>query len=337
METQVETQDSIPALRLTDYGDPGSSDSTGSAGSASSTGAKRAFASGLRRALEEFGFVRIVDHAVPSDLVDEVYRACARFFALSDSDKRRCGGAPGGARGFTAFGVEHARDRSTPDLKEFFHVGREVAPSDPPAPLALLANRWPEAVPSLARCAPRLFGALEECSRTLLAALATAYELPESALADMLVGGNHVLRALHYPPVSRDVAAGALRAAPHEDINLITLLCEATEPGLEILRPDGQWMAVRAGKGEIVVDAGDMLARVTNGVIPATTHRVVNPTDPSGPTDRHRYSLPFFAHPRPECDLSVLDAFQGPERPPRTPPITAGAFLEERLREIGLS
>jgi len=305
---------SIPCLCLADY-------------SRGDRASRRSLALSLRRGLEEFGFVTIVDHAVASGLVAEVGAACRRFFALDEEEKARCGGVAGGARGFTAFGVEHAKDQPAPDLKEFFHIGRDVAPSDP------LCNRWPAAVPSLARWAPRLFDALEECSRVLLAALATSYDLPEEVFSETLRGGNHVLRALHYPPVSPGHGAGSLRAAPHEDINLITLLCGASEPGLEILRPDGDWIPVRPAADEIVVDAGDMLARMTNDVIPATTHRVVNPPELS---DRHRYSLPFFAHPRSECDLSVMAEFQSDERPPRTPPITAGNFLQQRLREIGL-
>ena len=291
---------------------------------------RRTFATSLRDGLEEFGFVTIVDHAVSSRLVADVYRACARFFGLAEEEKARSSVSPDGARGFTAFGIEHAKDSRAPDLKEFFHIGREVARG------ARMANRWPEAVPQLEGCATRLFAALEESSRMLLAALATAYDLEEVVFADMVRDGNHVLRALHYPPVAPDTPLGSLslRAAPHEDINLITLLCGASEPGLEILRPGGRWMAVAARPGEIVVDAGDMLARVTNGVIPATTHRVVNPPDSA---NRHRYSLPFFAHPRPERDLRVLAAFQSEERPPRTPPITAREFLAERLREIGLA
>jgi isopenicillin N synthase-like dioxygenase len=147
----------------------------------------------------------------------------------------------------------------------------------------------------------------------------------------MIELGNSVLRVLHYPPVT--AADGALRAAAHEDINLITLLCEATDSGLELLAPDGEWLAVECAPGQMVVDAGDMLARLTNEVVPATTHRVVNP---STAAHRDRYSLPFFAHPAPSCDLSVLPAFVSETRPPRFPPTTAGAFLEQRLREIGV-
>jgi isopenicillin N synthase-like dioxygenase len=144
--------------------------------------------------------------------------------------------------------------------------------------------------------------------------------------------GNTILRVLHYPPVPPG-ADPAVRAAAHEDINLITLLCEATGSGLQLLTRDGDWLAVEALPGQIVVDAGDMLSRFTNEVVPATTHRVVNPA--SG-ANRDRYSMPFFVHPYSACDLTIHPRFVTADRPARHPAITAGAFLEERLAEIGL-
>jgi isopenicillin N synthase-like dioxygenase len=173
----------------------------------------------------------------------------------------------------------------------------------------------------------------------LLMALAEHFDLPRETFADMMRAGNSILRVLHYPPVSpaaqaaAPAATAALRAAPHEDINLITLLPEATDSGLELLRRDGSWMPVGALPGQLVVDAGDMLSRVTNEVVPATTHRVVNP--PAG-ANRDRYSMPFFVHPYPSADLTVLDRFVSAGRPSRYPPITAGEFLDQRLHEIGL-
>jgi len=144
--------------------------------------------------------------------------------------------------------------------------------------------------------------------------------------------GNSILRVIHYPPVEPE-SAPAVRAAAHEDINLITLLCEATDSGLEILTRDGEWMPVETGPGQIVVDAGDMLSRFTNETVPATTHRVVNPLENAA---RDRYSMPFFVHPYPACDLTIQERFVSADNPARYPPITAGAFLEQRLREIGL-
>jgi isopenicillin N synthase-like dioxygenase len=150
----------------------------------------------------------------------------------------------------------------------------------------------------------------------------------------MAVDGNSILRAIHYPPLRDRLIPGGVRAAEHEDINLITMLCESTAGGLELLSREGEWIAVGALEGQIVVDSGDMLQRVTNGVIPATTHRVVNPRNED--EDRVRYSMPFFVHPFPECSMAPLPKFTGEGFPTPPPTITAQEFLEQRLREIGL-
>lgn len=292
------------------------------------------FATQLRAGLESTGFITLEGHGIDPGLIDRCYAAIARFFTLDPATKARCSRGAGGARGFTGFGIEHARDRSIADLKEFFHLGREL---DPAHPLASVypANCWPDEVPELRAATSELFAALEGCAERLLTALGSAYALPEDTFSRMLQEGNSVLRAVHYPPLEVSAPDGALRAAPHEDINLITLLCEASDAGLEILTPDG-WLPVPTPRGQLVVDTGDMLSRVAGGVIPSTTHRVVNPASGSEASKRSRYSIPFFAHPAPSCDLSVHPHFATPEREAAYPPITAGEFLEQRLREIGL-
>ncbi len=287
------------------------------------------FGARLRESLCELGFVRVAEHGVAAQLIRRVYAHFERFFARADDEKRRCTAGADGQRGFTAFGVEHARDSGAPDLKEFFHVGRD-APGDP----RFLANVWPEGQPGMREDALALYAALEGCAVRLLEPLAEALGLPRDALSSEVADGDSILRAVHYPPLPQGRDPASVRAAAHEDINLITLLCEATDAGLEI-RPPGanDWIAVEVPPGQIVVDAGDMLARMTNDWIPATTHRVVTP---EGSESRSRYALPFFLHPRRECDLSVRPEFVSRERPRRHPPITAGRFLDERLREIGL-
>lgn len=293
------------------------------------------FCEELARGLEGTGFVTLEGHGIDRCSVERAYRAARDFFALDEARKARCGGSAGGARGFTPFGVEHAKDRAIADLKEFFHVGQEWNDSHPRAS-EYPTNRWPAELPELRSSALRLFAELEACAVRLLIALAQAYGLPEDCFAEMLREGNSLMRLAHYPPLLDDTPPGALRAAPHEDINLITLVCEASDSGLEILTPSG-WLPVAARSGELVVDAGDMLSHTTGGAIPSTTHRVVNPTPGSEAAARSRYSIPFFAHPAPECDLSVLPRFATPERLRSFPPITAGEFLDQRLREIGLA
>jgi isopenicillin N synthase-like dioxygenase len=293
-------------------------------------GRRRGLVTRLRESMLDVGFVRVVGHGIEPALCRQAHTQFERFFALDGQSKLSCGGFPGGQRGFTPFGVEHAKDHRVADLKEFYHVGQEHPGQLDSA--AYPPNAWPAELPELRAVSLRLYGALERCAKTLLEALAEGFELPAEVFASMLDGGNSILRALHYPPVPSDADPRALRAAPHEDINLVTLLCEATDAGLEILS-QGEWLAVEPRPGEIVADAGDMLSRMTNGHIPSTTHRVV--ADPAS-AGRHRYALPFFAHPRPECDLSVMPEFVTTNDRPRFAPISAEAFLAERLAAIGL-
>ncbi|MEM1008175.1 MAG: 2OG-Fe(II) oxygenase family protein, partial [Myxococcota bacterium] len=195
------------------------------------------------------------------------------------------------------------------------------------------ANVWPAEIPGLEEVALQLYLSLELCAETLLQALADYFSLPQDTFSSMMQNGNSILRAIHYPPLPEAPPAGSVRAAAHEDINLITLLSESKGSGLEILTHEGTWKAIGTLDGDIVVDSGDMLSRITNGVIPATTHRVVNPEQG---INTSRYSIPFFVHPYPTCDLSVMPAFVSEQNPERFEPISAQEFLDQRLREIGL-
>lgn len=290
------------------------------------------FVQDFGEAVREFGFVRVEGHGVDARLIDRAYELVHQLFALPEQEKRRYD-IPGAAgnRGYIPFGKERARGRDVSDLKEFWHVGRELGPSHPLHAI-YTPNVWPEVLPVFRETMLALYDQLEECARQLLTALALYLDLPPDALTRMIHDGNSVLRAIHYPPVPEDAPPHALRAAEHEDINLITILCEATTGGLEILTRAGQWMPIDALDGQMVVDAGDMLKLVSNDVIPATTHRVTNPDGPNV----SRYSLPFFVHPFPDCVLEPAATCVAPGRPAHYPPIRAGDFLDERLREIGL-
>jgi isopenicillin N synthase-like dioxygenase len=280
----------------------------------------------LGEGLVEFGFLNVEGHGIDRGLIRRTYELWQDFFALDEAAKRQYLIDGGGVRGYTPFGVEHAKDNPTPDLKEFWHVGQEAGDEGYPP------NVWPAEIPELREPTLELYRQLESCAATLLQALAEHFVLPRDTFSRMMRHGNSILRVLHYPPVPPE-AAPAVRASAHEDINLITLLCEATDSGLEILTRDGSWLAIETGPGQIVVDAGDMLSRATNQVIPATTHRVVNPAETA---NRDRFSMPFFVHPFPACRLDVMQRFVAPDRPARFPPTSAGEFLDQRLREIGL-
>jgi isopenicillin N synthase-like dioxygenase len=287
----------------------------------------------LGESLRDTGFVKVAGHRVTAADVEGAYQAARDFVALPEDAKRRyIVPDGGGARGFTPFGQEHAKDNPVGDLKEFWHVGQELAAGHP-----LLAvygeNLWPDAeVPGFRDHTLALYRALEDCAGTLLQAIALYLGLPPRALADMIIDGNSVLRIIHYPALKDRYLEGGVRASAHEDINLITLLPAALGSGLQLLDREGTWHAVDGLDGEIVADAGDMLSRHVNLRIPSTTHRVVNPDSP----DTVRYSMPFFCHPRPEVLLDCPDGLLAPGERKLFEPITAHAFLLQRLREIGL-
>ena len=279
-------------------------------------------------ALKEFGFVSVKNHGVDDGLIRRTYADVERLFDLPEEAKRRYdvpGG--GGQRGYTGRLKEHAKNRKVGDLKEFWHVGRELTPGHPRA-ASYGPNIWPSELPTFKDHTLTLFAQLDESAAHMLRALAEYFGVERESLADMARDGNSILRLIHYPPLKELFIPGGVRAAEHEDINLITLLCEGTASGLEILTRDNEWISVDTLQGQIVVDSGDMLSRVTNNVIPSTTHRVVNPPG----EDTERYSMPFFVHPYPECVLAPLSVTGAP----KYPPITADQFLRQRLEEIGL-
>jgi isopenicillin N synthase-like dioxygenase len=291
------------------------------------------FAAALRDAFETHGFVGVRGHGVPDETIAQALAAARAFFALPDAVKRRyevAGGA--GQRGYTRLGVERAKDQARPDLKEFWHVGREVA-RDHPLAHALLPNLWPEEVAGFQAAALGLFDALERLGARLLAALARSLGLADDWFAAKIGHGNSILRAIHYPPLREEVAG--VRAAAHEDINLITLLVGSDAPGLEIRARDGRWIAVTTIPGTIVCNVGDMLQRLTNGRLVSTTHRVVNPPPPWD--RRSRWSIPFFLHFDPDVVIETLPSCVDAGHPDRFPePITANDYLQQRLAEIGL-
>ena len=284
-------------------------------------------------ALREYGFVGVGHHGVSRDLRERAYAATRAFFALPEQHKlayRQPGG--GGARGYTPFRVETAKDQSVPDLKEFWHVGREL-PATSVHRSTLPENVWPREIPDFRESMLELFSALDQLGKHLLSLVALHLGLPERWFEPAIDHGNSILRPLHYPPLAEHVPG--VRSAPHEDINLITLLIGSGEPGLEILRPDGTWLPIATPDDQIVVNVGDMLQRLTNHVLPSTTHRVVNPPPPWN--TRSRYSMPFFLHFNPEFEIATLPGCVSEARPDRYPqPITADAYLQQRLREIGL-
>ncbi|KEO84597.1 isopenicillin N synthase family dioxygenase [Tumebacillus flagellatus] len=292
---------------------------------------RRRFAEEFAAGLMDCGFIILEGHGIDPSLINQNYTNIENLFGLDLESKNKYGQISGGQRGYTGFGKEHAKNRTVGDLKEFWHVGQEL-----PKGHALYEdypeNVWPEEIPNFRKDSLSFYRELERVARNMLEALTIHFDLRQNFFSDMIHEGNSVLRMIHYPPLEPHMDPEAVRAAEHEDINLITLLCSATASGLELLTRDGEWLPVEAEENQIIVDAGDMLSRITNEVIPATTHRVVNPKG----ENTSRYSMPFFVHPYSSCVLDVIPSCVTEENPQKYPAITAGGFLHQRLVEIGL-
>ena len=292
-----------------------------------------AFTQRLGDSYARWGFAVISDHGMPQDKVDAAIDQMKRFFALPEETKLRYKLPVAGQRGYTPFGVETAKGNAHFDLKEFWHVGRDL-PAGHPFRDHMADNVWPEAeLPAFHDKVGWLYGALDGMGLKVLEGVATYLGLDRHFFDPTVNVGNSILRLLHYPPISGD--APGVRAGAHEDINTITLLLGAEEAGLELLDRDGRWLPVAPNEGELVVNIGDMLQRLTNHVLKSTSHRVVNP-----PPERRgvaRYSMPFFLHFRPDFLIETLEGCITSEQPNRNPvPITADDYLMERLREIKL-
>lgn len=292
------------------------------------------FSDALCGSFREFGFAVVCDHSVDQNVIDTAVSETKAFFALPDEVKRQYhveGG--GGARGYTPFGIEIAKGASQRDLKEFWHRGRDL-PEGHSFEAYMPANVSVAERPSFNTATQDLFTALDEMGAILLRAIARHLGLDEHWFDKTVDQGNSVLRLLHYPPIEGDPTG--VRAGAHEDINVITLLLGAEEAGLQVKTRQGDWLEISPPQGALVVNVGDMLARLTNHQLPSTTHRVVNP--PKERAGFSRYSTPFFLHFNPDFLIETLpqcidgqhrDQYEGQA-------ITANDYLDERLKEIGL-
>ena len=287
---------------------------------------REAFVAELGRGLEEFGFVSVCGHGIAESELEAAYAMARAFFALpADVKARYETPADGRQRGYTSFGVEHAKDTLIPDLKEFFHVGRTLGEAHPlhrggDVP----PNLFPAELPAFEPLFTRYFAAVESFANRLLAAVALYLGHDDAYFARLTRDGNSVLRLINYPDVGES-APGAVRAAAHEDINILTVLPVSTQPGLEVMCRDGRWLAVNPPPNVMVCDTGDMMALLTGNRLPATTHRVVNPETGDG----GRFSMPFFLHPHP-------DALLVEEIPGLRPAVRTREFFHDRLRAIGV-
>ena len=315
--------DSVPSLDLADF--------------QSADKSKRAkFVSDLGMAYTNIGFVAIKNHGLSDELCEKLYETIQAFFTLPESVKTKYEIAElFGQRGYIGKGKEHAKGRTTGDLKEFYHVGQEVVDGDA-IKNEYPDNIWPSEIEDFENVALEAYKTLEATGKQMLSAIAEYLSLDKNYFDPLVHNGNSILRPIHYFPINNpdDVPDDAVRAAEHGDINLITLLMGASADGLQVLRRDGKWIPITALPDQIVVNVGDMMARLTNEKLKSTIHRVVNP--PKEEMKKSRFSIPFFMHPRSNMDLSCLENCVDKDHPKQFDDINAGEFLHQRLAEIGL-
>ena len=315
--TDLSEYNEIPSLDLADF-------------TSGDQARRNQFVADLGNAFTNIGFVALQNHGLSDELTKNLYESAQSFFSAPDSVKKQYEFAElNGQRGYIGKGRETAKGFKVADLKEFYHIGQPEPEGDMPA------NILPAEYPDFSQHTLETFRILEQTGQTLLRAIALYLNLPETYFDDKVRKGDSILRALHYFPLDPVATPdGAVRAAAHGDINLITLLMGASADGLEVLRRDGKWIAITALPDQIIVNVGDMLDRLTNHRLKSTIHRVVNPAREKMGTSR--YSIPFFMHPRAEMNLSSLDSCIDPQHPKLYVDMTAGAFLDERLVELGL-
>lgn len=315
--------DEVPSLDLADF-------------TSGDESKKTAFIQALGDAYNNIGFVAIKNHGLTDEMTSKLYATIQEFFGLPDEVKQKYEVAElAGQRGYIGKGKEHAKGRTTGDLKEFYHVGQNVIDGDP-IKSEYPDNIWPNELPQMEEIGLEVYKTLEATGIKMLQAIALYLGLDEHYFDNRVHNGNSILRPIHYFPIENpeEVPADAVRAAEHGDINLITLLMGASADGLQVLRRDKKWIPITALPEQIIVNVGDMLSRHTNNKLKSTIHRVVNP--PKELMKNSRFSIPFFMHPRADMDLSVLESCIDEGNPKLHDDITAGEFLNQRLAEIGL-
>ncbi|MCO4771393.1 MAG: isopenicillin N synthase family oxygenase [Deltaproteobacteria bacterium] len=313
-EVEVALQENIPVVDFRDWTDPTM---------------RARFVRDLGNGLEKLGFVAVTGHGISQWTLEHAYATARKLFALPKDIKAQYETPENGRqRGYTSFGVEHAKDHDAPDLKEFWHIGRHLGAAHPLHQSGdIPPNLFPNELPEFGEVFSDYFSRVESFCLCLLDALDQYLGQPQGWFREVTSDGNSIVRIIHYPPMPDDAPAGSVRAAQHEDINLMTVLPVSTAPGLQLMTNDGEWMAVQTPPDVLVVDTGDMMKLITGGVLPATTHRVVNPADAK--RGESRLSMPFFMHPHPDWVLKTIGSDE--------PGVLTRDFLGERLKAIGVA
>ncbi len=310
----------IPSVNLSDFI---SGDST----------RKNNFVQAIGKAYQEIGFVALKGHFLEEQLVSSLYEECKNFFELPLEIKQKYEiEGIGGQRGYTGFGKESAKGRSEGDLKEFWHFGQLIT-EDSKYKDEYPENVLVEELPEFNKVGQEVYEKLEKTGIYVLRALAQFVGLDEFYFDGFIKEGNSILRPIHYPPITQEPKE-AVRAAAHTDINLITLLMGAHGKGLQVQNHEGEWIDAVAQPDELMINVGDMLSRHTNNKLKSTIHQVTNP--PKELWGSSRYSVPFFMHPVSDMKLDCLESCVDDKNPKQFEDTTAGEYLFERLRELGL-
>ena len=294
---------------------------------------KQKFIQEIGNAYENIGFVALKGHFLDDKLVADLYTEIKNFFdlPLEIKEKYEIPGI-GGQRGYVSFGKEAAKGKKEGDLKEFWHFGQYVE-DNPALEAEYPANVIVEELPKFNEIGKETYRMLEKTAKYVLRALALHLGLEETYFDNYIKNGNSILRPIHYPPIQNE-PKGAERAAAHGDINLITLLMGAQGKGLQVQNHHGEWIDAMAEPDELMINVGDMLSRHSNNKLKSTIHRVINP--PRELWGTSRYSIPFFMHPVSDMKLNVLENCIDENNPKQFDDITAGEYLDERLRDLGL-
>jgi isopenicillin N synthase-like dioxygenase len=315
MQTAMET--GIPVLDLKEFTDQST---------------EQEFVDKIGKAYENIGFIALKNHGVDEELLNDFYRNIKAFFNLPYDVKNKYNDNNGGQRGYTPFGIEHAKGRPAADLKEFWHFGQWVE-NDPQLANFYPKNQWVKEIPAFNELGKKIYQSLEQTATLVLQSIALYLKLDKHYFDDKIINGNSILRPIHYPPITSE-PKNSIRAGEHEDINLITLLVGASADGLQVLNKKGEWVGVTKVEDCIVINVGDMLQRLTNNKLKSTTHRVINP--PKKYWGTSRFSIPFFLHPKPDVSLDCLENCISMDHPKLYESITAIEYLNQRLAEIGL-
>ena len=294
---------------------------------------KQKFIKEIGYAYENIGFVALKGHFLDNQLVENLYKEVKNFFDLPTDVKEKYEiPGIGGQRGYVSFGKESAKGKKEGDLKEFWHFGQYVD-ADSKYAKEYPENVFVEELPRFNEIGKDAYKMLEKTAKYVLRSLSLHLGLEETYFDAYIKDGNSILRPIHYPPIQTE-PKGAERAAAHGDINLITLLMGAQGKGLQVQNHHGDWIDAMAEPDELMINVGDMLSRHSNNKLKSTIHRVTNP--PKELWGTSRYSIPFFMHPISDMKLDVLESCIDDENPKQFDNITAGEFLNERLKELGL-